>query len=82
MKFFSDQFYVKSADEMYELWSDLPEACENTVKIADRIDITLPERTFNIPEYPVPQAEAAAPALFGQTAKTPEAYLRSSSRRG
>ncbi len=57
MKFYSDQFYVKSADEMYELWADLPEACANTVKIADRIDMRLPEKIFHLPSYPVPQPE-------------------------
>lgn len=55
MKFYSDQFYVKSAEEMYALWSDLPEACENTVKIAERIDIKIPEKIHHLPEYPVPQ---------------------------
>ncbi|MBV8721737.1 MAG: DNA polymerase III subunit alpha, partial [Candidatus Eremiobacteraeota bacterium] len=64
MKFYSDQFYVKSADEMYELWHDLPEACENTVKIADRIDIRIPEKIFHLPQY-----EVAEPL-------TPEQYLR------
>ncbi len=57
MKFYSDQFYVKSAEEMYELWSDLPEACENTVAIAKRIDIRIPEKIFHLPQYPVPQPE-------------------------
>jgi len=65
MKFYSDQFYVKSADEMYELWSDLPEACENTVKIAQRVDIKIPEKIFHLPQYAVPEPE-----------ETPEAYLR------
>jgi DNA polymerase-3 subunit alpha len=65
MKFYSDQFYVKSAAEMYELWSDLPEACENTVKIADRIDIRIPEKIFHLPQYPVPREEV-----------TDDAYLR------
>jgi DNA polymerase-3 subunit alpha len=55
MKFYSDAFYVKSSDEMYALWSDLPEACENTVKIAQRIDLRIPEKIFHLPEYPVPQ---------------------------
>ena len=50
MKFYSDQFYVKSAEEMYELWSDLPEACDNTVKIANRIDIKIPEKIFHLPQ--------------------------------
>ena len=55
MKFYSDAFYVKNPDEMYALWSDLPEACENTVKIAERIDLRIPEKIFHLPEYPVPQ---------------------------
>ncbi|HVA34523.1 MAG TPA: DNA polymerase III subunit alpha, partial [Candidatus Baltobacteraceae bacterium] len=37
------------------LWSDLPEACENTVKIADRIDIRIPEKIFHLPQYPLPE---------------------------
>jgi DNA polymerase III subunit alpha len=60
MKFYSDQFYLKSADEMYSLWNDLPEACENTLKIAQRVDIRIPERIFHLPQYPVPlEADAA-----------------------
>ena len=69
MKFYSDQFYVKSAEEMYELWSDLPEACENTVKIANRVDIKIPEKIFHLPQYPVPEAPA-------QPERTAESYLR------
>ncbi len=65
MRFYSDQFYLKSADEMYELWADLPEACENTVRIAERIDIRIPEKIFHLPQYPVPD-----------TAKTDDEYLR------
>jgi DNA polymerase-3 subunit alpha len=68
MRFYSDQFYVKSAEEMYELWSDLPEACENTVKIAERIDIKIPEKIFHLPAYPVPIANGEEPS--------PEEYLR------
>ena len=69
MKFYSDQFYVKSAEEMYELWSDLPEACENTVKIANRVDIKIPEKIFHLPQFPVPE-EASEPE------RTAESYLR------
>ncbi|MBV8116701.1 MAG: DNA polymerase III subunit alpha, partial [Candidatus Eremiobacteraeota bacterium] len=56
MKFYSDAFYVKTADEMFDLWRDLPEACENTVKIAERVDIRIPEKIFHLPEFPVPQS--------------------------
>jgi DNA polymerase-3 subunit alpha len=70
MKFYSDQFYVKTAEEMYELWHDLPEACENTVRIAERIDVKIPEKIFHLPAYPVPQ-----PPEGGQE-KTAEVFLR------
>ncbi len=58
MKFFSDQFYVKSADEMRELFADIPEACDNTLEIAKRIDITIPEKIYYLPDYPVPRTSA------------------------
>ena len=75
MKFYSDQFYVKSAEEMYELWADLPEACENTVKIAQRIDIKIPEKIFHLPQYPVPQPTPDVEV-------TDEAYLREVAEKG
>jgi DNA polymerase-3 subunit alpha len=58
MKFFSDQFYVKSAAEMRELFADIPEACDNTLEIAKRIDITIPDKVFYLPDYPVPATSA------------------------
>jgi DNA polymerase-3 subunit alpha len=58
MKFFSDQFYVKSAAEMRELFADVPDACDNTVEIAKRIDITIPEKIYYLPDYPVPKSSA------------------------
>ena len=70
MKFFSDQFYVKSSEEMYALWADLPEACATTVDIAKRIDMRIPEKQFHLPHYPVPQIEPAT------AQRTAESYLR------
>jgi DNA polymerase III alpha subunit len=77
MKFMTDEFYVKSAAEMRELFADVPDACDNTLEIAKRIDIKIPEKQFNIPLYPVPQAGAddGHPLLLGLE-KSPEAYLR------
>lgn len=66
MRFYSDQFYLKSADEMRQLWSDLPEACDNTLRIAERIDIRIPERIFQVPLYPVPPREDGAEATDAQ----------------
>ncbi|HEV2740777.1 MAG TPA: DNA polymerase III subunit alpha [Candidatus Elarobacter sp.] len=58
MKFFSDQFYVKSAAEMRELFADVPEACDNTLEIVKRIDIKIPKKIFYLPDYPVPKTPA------------------------
>jgi len=57
MKFYSDEFYVKSDTEMRELFADLPEACDNTVAIAGRVDMRLPEKIFHLPAFPVPERE-------------------------
>ena len=75
MRFYSDEFYVKTPDEMYALWSDLPEACENTVRIAERVDIRIPQKVFHLPQYPVPQAAGAAE-------RSDEEYLRELCERG
>ncbi|MDQ6826391.1 MAG: DNA polymerase III subunit alpha [Candidatus Eremiobacteraeota bacterium] len=68
MKFYSDEFYVKSPQEMRELFADVPEACDNTVAIAKRIDMRLPEQIFQLPAYPVPSTDI-------KVEKTPERYL-------
>ena len=78
MKFMTDEFYVKSAEEMRELFKDVPDACDNTLAIANRIDMRIPETQFNIPIYPVPVEDAPhdtgiAP-LFAVD-RTPEVYL-------
>ncbi len=70
MKFFSDQFYVKSAQEMRELFADVPEACDNTLEIVKRIDLKIPEKIFYLPDYPVPKTPATdvANVLAGSAA--------------
>ncbi|MBV9056861.1 MAG: DNA polymerase III subunit alpha [Candidatus Eremiobacteraeota bacterium] len=60
MRFYSDQFYLKSPDEMRALWSDLPEACDATLDIAGSVDIRIPEKIFHLPQYPVPQESGVA----------------------
>jgi len=81
MKFMTDEFYVKSAQEMRQLFADVPDACDNTLTIAKRIDMRIPETQFNIPVYPVPAREeaAAVPTLLGDAVlgvRSPDAYLR------
>ena len=54
LRYGSDQFYLKTADEMYALFPDHPEALENTVRIAEACNLDLPQGTFHLPEFPVP----------------------------
>lgn len=51
---YSDQQYLRSADEMAELFSDIPEALENSVEIAKRCSVELKLGTPFLPDYPVP----------------------------
>ncbi|HSC67902.1 MAG TPA: DNA polymerase III subunit alpha, partial [Cellvibrio sp.] len=52
---YSDQQYLRSAEEMAELFSDIPEAVANTVEIAKRCTVTIQMGKYFLPEYPVPE---------------------------
>jgi len=53
-RLYTDQQYLRSAQEMIELFHDLPEAIENTVEIAKRCNLKLTLGTNVLPDYPVP----------------------------
>ena len=57
-KFEGDGYYLKSPAEMRALFADLPEACDNTLAIAERCDVSFTEGngTF-MPRYPCPPGE-------------------------
>ena len=59
MKMDTDQMYVKSEDEMTELFSYLPEAVENTQKIADRCNVEIEFGKLHLPEFDVPEGYTA-----------------------
>ena len=54
MEFQTDEFYVKTTDEMYELFSMVPEACANTAKIADQCNFDFEFGNTKIPYYKAP----------------------------
>jgi DNA polymerase-3 subunit alpha len=59
-KFNGDSYYIKSPAEMRELWADrygLPEACDNTLLIAERCEVEFDERANYMPRFPVPEGE-------------------------
>ncbi|MCH1883461.1 DNA polymerase III subunit alpha [Agrococcus sp. ARC_14] len=49
-------YYVKSAAEMRHLFRDMPEACDNTLLIAERCDVEFDTSANYMPRYPVPEA--------------------------
>src|SRR5262249_5446416 len=56
-KFDAQDFYVKSAAEMREVWRDHPDACDNTLLIAERCDVTFNEGANLMPRFDVPDGE-------------------------
>ncbi|MDR0676563.1 MAG: DNA polymerase III subunit alpha [Elusimicrobiota bacterium] len=54
MKFATDEFYFKSPEEMIKIFSDVPEAIENTVKIASRCNVKIDFAKIYLPVYKVP----------------------------
>jgi DNA polymerase-3 subunit alpha len=69
-KFDNSEFYVKTAAQMRELFKDTPEACDNTLLIAERCNVTLREGENLMPRFDVPKGE------------TEDSWLRSESIRG
>ncbi|MBI1863143.1 DNA polymerase III subunit alpha [Candidatus Microgenomates bacterium] len=57
-------FYFKSPDEMKAAFADIPEAIDNTLKIAEECNVEIPHGKMILPQYPTPNNE------------TPESYLR------
>ena len=54
-KFSTNEFYVKSADEMRAVFKDLPEAYRNTLAVAERCNVDLQFGQFHLPRYQVPE---------------------------
>ena len=52
---FSEQQYLRSAEEMAELFADIPEALENSVEIARRCSLELRLGEYFLPDYPIPE---------------------------
>ncbi len=54
-KFDAQDFYLKSAQEMRRLWSEFPEACDNTLAVAERCSTDFHEGADLMPRVPVPE---------------------------
>ncbi len=67
---YSEQQYLRSPEEMVELFSDIPEALENSVEIARRCNLELTLGQPRLPDFPVPEG------------MTPDAFFIAESRKG
>src|SRR4029077_9393795 len=57
-KFDSDQFFVKSADEMHRVFGELPEALKRTMAIAERCNAKIEKVKNPFPRFDVPEGES------------------------
>jgi len=57
MRFGTDQFFLRSPEEMMRLFTYCPEAIENTVKIAERCNLSLEFGKFFLPKFEINQDE-------------------------
>ena len=51
LRFGAEEFYLKSPDEVIEAFREIPEAVENTLAIAERVDLSLDLKQNYMPEY-------------------------------
>ena len=55
---YSEQQFLRSSDEMAELFADIPEALENTLEIAKRCSLDLRLGEYFLPDYPIPDGKS------------------------
>ncbi|MBQ8064001.1 MAG: DNA polymerase III subunit alpha, partial [Clostridia bacterium] len=74
----TEEFYLKSEEEMRELFRDVPEALENTVHIGERCNVTLEFGVTKLPHFVIPSDNP-----YGLTEEDPHAdYLRAMAEAG
>ena len=78
LRFDSDAFYLKSSEEMREVFRELPEACDQTLRIAERVQL-LPELERILVEH---RTEYRLPRFDTPAGEPLEAYLRELVERG
>lgn len=71
IRFETQEFYIKSGDEMASLFPNTPEAIGNTVKIASMCDVSFKFQGYIQPKFPLPEGETSA-----------DDYLRCESEKG
>ncbi len=72
---YTPEQYLKSAEEMAELFADIPSALENSVEIAKRCNLELSFGKYYLPEFPLPAGETVDSFIRAQAHAGLEARL-------
>jgi len=59
LKFHGDEHYLKTAQEMRQLFKELPSACDNTLEIADRCNLEIEFGAPQLPNFPLPDGHGS-----------------------
>ena len=68
-RFSSDKYYLRSEEEMAALFGDCPGALENTVRIAERCQVTIEFGKLHHPNFPIPEPFTDADAYLAHLAR-------------
>jgi DNA polymerase-3 subunit alpha len=59
LRYHGDQFFLKSAEQMAQVFGDYPQALANTLLIAERCDVAIPSGESHLPRFDVPEGFTA-----------------------
>ncbi|MHC1737942.1 MAG: DNA polymerase III subunit alpha [Ignavibacteriaceae bacterium] len=59
LRYGTDQIYFKSQEEMIELFRDFPEAIDNTIEIAEKVEVFIKDKEPHFPVLPIPSESKA-----------------------
>ena len=87
MRMSGETYYLRTADEMSQIFAEVPEAISNTLLIAERCDLDLGFKGYHLPNFTVPEGETAETYLrklceeglkrrYGSKSKEPEVRER------
>lgn len=54
-RFRTTELYFKTPEEMFELFSDTPDAVERSLEVAEKCNVELDGKTFHLPRFPLPK---------------------------
>ncbi|HEC21786.1 MAG TPA: DNA polymerase III subunit alpha [Chloroflexi bacterium] len=87
LRFSDDSYYLRSPEEMMSIFAEVPEAITNTLRVAEMCNVNLDDRSYKLPQFPVPDGydaqsylrhlcEKGLRARYGDRADSPQVRER------